>query len=97
MTHHPIALLITLALALLVVPLAAHAQQSTNVPRIGMVTGGGDPGAWPMEIDAMPEGFPKAFRQGLRDLGYMEGKNILIEHRGAEGNLDRIPVLPELP
>jgi putative ABC transport system substrate-binding protein len=46
-----------------------------------------------MEIDAMPEGFPKAFRQGLRDLGYMEGKNILVEYRSAEGHLDRIPGL----
>jgi putative tryptophan/tyrosine transport system substrate-binding protein len=93
MTHRTLALLITLTLALLVAPLAAHAQQPTNVPRIGMVTGGGDPRAWPMEIDSMPEGLPKTFRQGLRDLGYIEGKNILIEYRGAAGHLDRIPGL----
>jgi putative ABC transport system substrate-binding protein len=93
MTHRTIALLITLVLVLLVAPLAAHAQQPTNVPRIGVVTGGGNPGDWPMEIDSMPEGILKAFRQGLRDLGYMEGKNILVEYRRAEGHLDRIPGL----
>ena len=34
-----------------------------------------------------------AFRRGLRDLGYIEGKNILVEYRYAEGNRDRIPSL----
>jgi putative tryptophan/tyrosine transport system substrate-binding protein len=46
-----------------------------------------------MEIDSMPEGFPQAFRRGLRDLGYREGHNILVEYRGAQGHLDRIPGL----
>jgi putative tryptophan/tyrosine transport system substrate-binding protein len=41
----------------------------------------------------MPEGFPKAFRQGLRELGYLEGDTILVEYRAAEGHLDRIPGL----
>jgi putative tryptophan/tyrosine transport system substrate-binding protein len=68
-------------------------QQPTNVPRIGYVTGGGDPGGWPLEIDAMPRSFLKVFRQGLRELGYIEGHNILIEYRGAGGHLDRIPGL----
>ena len=91
MTRRIIGLLVTLALCFLVTPLAAHAQPPTHVPRIGLITGGGDPGAWPLEIDAMPGRFPKTFRQGLRDLGYLEGKTILVEYRGAGGNLDRIP------
>ena len=37
--------------------------------------------------------FVEAFRQGLRDLGYVEGKNIQLEYRYAEGNLDRMPDL----
>ena len=59
------------------------AQQPTKIPRIGYVSGAdlNDPG---------PE---KAFRQGLRDLGYIEGKNILIEYRSQEGKADRGPGL----
>jgi putative ABC transport system substrate-binding protein len=91
MTRPIIGLLLTLAFRLLVAPLAVDAQQPTNVPRIGMVSGSGDPGAWTIEIDLMPPGgFAKAFRQGLRDLGYREGKNILTERRTAAGHLDRI-------
>ena len=93
MIRRTLGLLVTLALSLLVAPLAADAQQPTNVPRIGMVTGGGGPGDWPIEIDLTPEGFTKVFRQGLRELGYIEGKNILVEYRGAEGHRDRIPGL----
>jgi ABC-type uncharacterized transport system substrate-binding protein len=71
-----------------VIPLAvaviAEAQQPTKVPRIGFLTGGS-----PTQISARTE----ALHQGLRDLGYMEGKNIVIEWRFAEGKLDRLSAL----
>jgi putative tryptophan/tyrosine transport system substrate-binding protein len=60
----------------------AEAQQTKKIPRIGFLTGSGP---------ALPE--VEGFRQGLRDLGYFEGKNILIEHRYVEGKPDRIPSL----
>jgi putative ABC transport system substrate-binding protein len=91
MTRRIVGPLITLVL--LVASPAIWAQQPMHVPRIGFVTGGGDPGGWPLAIEAMPRGFPKAFRQGLRELGYIEGDTILIEYRGAGGHLGRIPGL----
>ena len=63
----------------------AQAQQPKKIPRIGWLSGGGT-------ADTPGTQF-EAFRQGLRDLGYIEGKNILIEHRRAEGKLDRLPNL----
>jgi putative ABC transport system substrate-binding protein len=93
MTCRGLELLVTLTLAILVVPLAAHTQPLTHVPRIGFVAAGSDHSGWPLAIEAMPEGFPKAFRQGLRELGYREGDTILVEYRSAEGHLDRIPGL----
>ncbi|HYJ16632.1 MAG TPA: ABC transporter substrate-binding protein [Candidatus Limnocylindria bacterium] len=60
----------------------AQAQQPTKIPRIGFL--GGSASNTP-RIDA--------FRQGLRELGYVEGKNIVIELRFAEGILDRLPAL----
>ena len=62
-----------------------RAQQPTKVPRIGYVSGSGDPNNPGLQVEA--------FRQGLRDLGYIEGKNILIEYRYAEGKPDRVPSL----
>jgi putative ABC transport system substrate-binding protein len=56
-----------------------EAQQPTKVPRIGYLTGS----------DLSASGRQEAFRQGLRDLGYVEGKNIVIEWRSAEGNRNR--------
>ena len=61
----------------------AHAQQPAKVPRIGYISGTGD------AINQGP--FVEALRQGLLKLGYVEGKNFVIEYRGAEGKLDRIP------
>ena len=63
----------------------ADAQQPKKVPRIGYLSGRGDP--------STPDPLVEAFRQGLRDLGYIEGKNILVEYRYAEGKVDRIPSL----
>jgi ABC-type uncharacterized transport system substrate-binding protein len=62
----------------------AGAQQPTKIPRIGYL-GFGSPSSNPARIEA--------FRQGLRELGYVEGKNIFIEWRHAEGNADRLPAL----
>ena len=63
----------------------AGAQQPAKIPRIGYVSGTGD---------AFNQGpYVEALRQGLKELGYTEGKNIAIEYRGAEGKLDRIPML----
>lgn len=64
-------------------PLAAHAQQPTKVPRIGFLHYGA----------AGPSPEVDAFRQGLRDLGYFEGKNINIEYRFASGRVERLPEL----
>jgi putative tryptophan/tyrosine transport system substrate-binding protein len=57
-----------------------EAQQQTKIPRLGYLTGG----------DSSPN---DAFVQGLRDLGYFEGKNIVIEVRNADGEMDRLPHL----
>jgi len=62
----------------------AQAQQPKKVPRIGFL-GGASASSYAVRIDA--------FRQGLNELGYIEGKNIVIEYRYAEGKLDRLPVL----
>jgi putative ABC transport system substrate-binding protein len=63
----------------------AEAQQPTKVPRIGYVSATGSANNPGHQIEA--------FRQGLRDLGYIEGKNVLVEYRYLEGKLDRIPNL----
>jgi len=63
---------------------AVEAQQPTKVPHIGFLLD-----APVSAMAARVEGF----RQGLRDLGYVEGKNIVIEWRSAEGNSDRRPAL----
>ena len=62
----------------------AQTQQTTKIPRIGLLIA-----VSPSAAAARTE----AFRQGLRELGYMEGKNIVIESRYAEGKLDRLPAL----
>src|SRR3979409_2019537 len=73
----------TLAGGLLAAPLAAEAQQAAKVPRIGYL--GPTLAANPHMIEA--------FLQGLHDLGYVEGRNVVIEYRSAEGKLERYPAL----
>ena len=63
---------------------SAGAQQQAKVPRIGFL-GGASASSYAARIDA--------FRQGLNELGYTEGKNIVIEYRYADGKLDRLPAL----
>ena len=79
MKKHIFALSLGAMLFALCVP--AEAQQPTRIPRIGYVIGSG------------PGPLVDAFRQGLRDFGYIEGKNILVEYRYAEGKTDRIASL----
>src|SRR5262245_56728564 len=74
---------ILLALSLLCALLAVEAQQPTKVHRIGWLDARG-PGP-SLELDA--------FRQRLRDLGYVEGQNFVIEYRAAEGEEQRLPAL----
>jgi putative ABC transport system substrate-binding protein len=72
------------ALGLLTVPLAVEAQPAgAKVPRIGFLAL--NPGANPH--------LREAFLQGLRDLGYVEGRNVVIENRDAEGKIERLPAL----
>ena len=62
----------------------ADAQQPTKIPRIGFLSG--------QSLSTISTR-TEAFRLGLRELGYVEGKNIVIEWRFAEGKLDRLPAL----
>ena len=71
-----------LTLAFQSTPLASEAQQPSKIPRIG-VLGTGSP------AEAAPR--LEVFRQGLRDLGHVEGQNIAIEYRWAEGRVERFP------
>jgi putative ABC transport system substrate-binding protein len=71
-------------LILLIMPHTADAQQPVKVARIGVLSGG---------TSATYAARHEAFRQGLRELGYVEGKNIVLEFRYAEGQLGRLPGL----
>jgi putative ABC transport system substrate-binding protein len=72
---------VTITLIILAAAFTADAQQPKKVPRIGYLAG----------IESSDR--IAAFRQGLRELGYVEGKNIVIEYRSAQGKLDRLPAL----
>jgi putative ABC transport system substrate-binding protein len=78
--------LLWLLAALLLCPTPlVEAQQPKKAPKIGYISGTGT------ATDQGP--YVEALRQGLRELGYIDRKNIIIEFRGAEGKLDRIPSL----
>src|SRR5437762_10934673 len=70
--------------ALLPTVLPAEAQQSAKVPRIVFLS--------TASLSSLSP-WLEAFRQGLRELGYVEGRNLAIEYRSAEGNIDRLPEL----
>jgi putative ABC transport system substrate-binding protein len=65
-------------------PLAAHAQQAGKIPRVGFMGN---------STAALEANLVGPFRDGLRELGYQEGRNIVIEYRWAEGNYERFPAL----
>ena len=76
---------VLLVLGLLAAPLAAEAQPTPGkTARIGYLS-----------LRSGPEHFEEAFRQGLRELGYVEGQNISVEYRWADWKPDRIPALAE--
>jgi putative ABC transport system substrate-binding protein len=77
-------LLVAMILGALVVPLSSEAQPAAKLSRIGMLVSG-SPATYQFMVDA--------FRQNLRELGYVEGRNMKLELRWAEGKLDRLPDL----
>jgi putative ABC transport system substrate-binding protein len=73
---------ILIVVALLTLALIAGAQQPAKIPRVGILFIGG-----------RDQPHLEAFKQGLRERGYTEGKNIVLDYRYAEGNVDRLPSL----
>jgi putative ABC transport system substrate-binding protein len=78
--------LTSMLLTLLAAPLAAEAQRAGKVLRTGLVS------TLSAELPQIRE-LSDAVRQGLRELGYVEGRNIVIEDRSAQGRLERLPEL----
>ena len=78
--------LLSIALVLFAAPLVAGAQQPGKIPTIGYLSQQTAPAGSPYRL-------LEAFLEGLRELGYVEGKNIAIERRYTEGNNERLPEL----
>jgi putative ABC transport system substrate-binding protein len=78
-----LAFTITLLFGGLFSPVAAEAQQAAKVARIGILA---------QNLASAPH-LTEAIHQGLRDLGYVEGRNVVIERRDAEGKFERLPAL----
>ena len=87
MWHSTVGCFVILTLSLFVTPRATTAQQAGHIPLIGVLR----PGSPSDDLD--PKSLLSAFRQGLRELGYVEGQNIAIESLWAEGKYDRLPGL----
>src|SRR5262245_65522819 len=73
-----------LALSILAVPLAVDAQPTGEVRRVGYLSN---------SSATASKRFVDGFRQGLRELGWVEGQNVVIEYRWGEGRSDRLPAL----
>ena len=83
-----IELAVILAVSLFLVPLSAGAQQTGKLFRIGLLSP-----ASPSDANGKPSDLAvlfTAFQESLRELGYVEGQNIVIEYRGAEGKIERL-------
>jgi putative tryptophan/tyrosine transport system substrate-binding protein len=80
MWRHIVGLLVMLACGILYAPLPTNAQRPAHVPRIGYLGG-------------RPPELLNIFRQALHELGYVEGENIVLEYRNAEGREERLPDL----
>jgi putative ABC transport system substrate-binding protein len=78
--------IVTLALGILVTPLATEAQSPGKVPRVGVLR-------HTRQADEPRQGRLEEFRHGLRELGYIEGQNIVLEVRYTEGRLERLAAL----
>jgi len=86
MKLHTIGVIATLALGILLAPLASEAQQAWKVRRIGYLWSGHGPGSRSQYL-------LDAFQQGLRDLGWVEGQTLVIEWRFARGRTELLPDL----
>ncbi len=84
--HSALVVTLVLSFGILLAPLAAGAQQAGKVWRIGYL--GSTPPTTPEVVRNL-----EAFRQGLRERGWVEGQNIVIEYRWAEGRVERFPSL----
>src|SRR6266516_3721778 len=86
MWHSTVMCLVILALSLFVTPLVTEAQQSGHIPLVGVLRPGTSD-----EFD--PKSPLSAFRQSLRELGYVEGQTLRLAYRFADGHGDRLPAL----
>jgi putative ABC transport system substrate-binding protein len=87
MKQHPFAILLALAISILLMPFASSGEPQAKVHRVGMLMASAPSATW----RAQP--WLKAFIDGLGDLGYVEGRNLVIEFRSAESKFDRLPEL----